>query len=285
MEEINPKRSLDFKLDDKTTTAIATTVYIIDTIGNVLLLHQTKPNTVVPNSYVGIGGKVSVLTYTGESSEKVSSQKVISSLQSGYFCVDEGIRDVACREVKEEIGISLKKERLKEIGNSEVRLLNERINEMWYIRYFIYYIDGSEGEITDCNEGDLEWFPIQRIKQVPMFLHDKIIFKEKDTSCMVQAIYDDINQKYQLRLTKEKEDKKLYVMVPDINTPDTSKGIITAKANGNIPEEYKCLLKYIPEEKIIGYLNELGEGEQIIGEISYQFDDVGEIPSTLAFEK
>ena len=66
MEEINPKRSLDFKLDDKTTTAIATTVYIIDTIGNVLLLHQTKPNTVVPNSYVGIGGKVSVLTYQKE---------------------------------------------------------------------------------------------------------------------------------------------------------------------------------------------------------------------------
>lgn len=28
-----------------------------NTNGNVLLLHQTKPNTVVPYSYVGIGGK------------------------------------------------------------------------------------------------------------------------------------------------------------------------------------------------------------------------------------
>ncbi len=278
MEEINPKRSLDFKLDDKTRTAIATTVYIIDTNGNVLLLHQTKPNTVVPNSYVGIGGKVSISTYTGESEEKVSSQKVISSLQSGKFLVDESIREVACREVKEEIGLSLKKEKLKDIGDSEVRLLNERTNEIWYIRYFIYYIDGSEGEITDCNEGDLKWFPIQRIKQIPMFPHDKIIFKEKDASCTAQAIYDDINKKYQLRITKEKGDKKLYVMVPDINNSNTSKGIITTKARGNIPEEYKCLLKYIPEEKIIGYLNELGEGEHIIGEFFYPFDDVQEIP-------
>ena len=277
MEEINLKESLDFKFDDKTKTAIATTVYIIDTNENVLLLHQTKPHTVVPNSYVGIGGKVSVSTYTGESAEKVSSQKVISSLQSGDFSVDEGIREVACREVKEEIGLSLRKEKLKEIGESEVRLLNEKTNEIWYIRYFIYHIDGSEGEITDCNEGNLEWFPIERIKQIPMLPHDKIIFKEKDASCTAQAIYDDINQKYQLRITKEKGDKKLYVLVPDINNAKTSKGIITAKANGEIPEEYKCLLKYIPEEKIIGYLNELGELEQIIGEFSYPFDDIQEI--------
>lgn len=53
---LDPKQGLNFLIDNDTTVAIATTVYIIKD-GKVLLMNQTKPHTVVDKYYVGIGGK------------------------------------------------------------------------------------------------------------------------------------------------------------------------------------------------------------------------------------
>lgn len=73
---LDPKQEVNFLIDNDTTIAIATTVYIIKD-GKVLLMNQTKPHTVVDKYYVGIGGKTPIRTYLNEDKEKVR-QDVIS---------------------------------------------------------------------------------------------------------------------------------------------------------------------------------------------------------------
>lgn len=55
-ESLDPQQGLNFMIDDNTSIAVATTVYIVKD-GKVLLMKQTKPNSVVGEYYVGIEEK------------------------------------------------------------------------------------------------------------------------------------------------------------------------------------------------------------------------------------
>ena len=135
----NPQQELNFLIDDATTVAIATTVYIIRD-GKVLLMKQTKPHSVVDKYYVGIGGKTPIKTYLSDSKEKVNYDVMVSSMLNETFEIQESIEDLAVREVEEEVGITLDKEELQDIGLTEVRLLNQKSNELWYIKNYILFI-------------------------------------------------------------------------------------------------------------------------------------------------
>ncbi len=263
---LNPQQELDFLIDDNTTIAIATTVYIIKD-GKVLLMKQTKSHSVVGEYYVGIGGKTPIKTYLSDDKEKVQHDTVISSMLSGKFDIQEPVEDLAVREVKEEVGLTLDKEKLRDIGMTEVRLLNQKSNELWYIKNYIYYAEGTEGEITESDEGILEFVSVEEIKSKPMLPHDRIIFGEKNPTIHIQSMNDDIHDIKQLRIHLKKQDQGMYILLPDFQSrPFQIKGIITRETD-EIPEEYKMLIKVLPESKLKEYLKMLGISEQIIGTI------------------
>lgn len=265
--KLNPRQELNLCIDDNTKVAIATTVYIIKD-EKVLLMKQTKPNTVVDKYYVGIGGKTAIRTYLSEDNEKVGNDIMVSSMLSGKLEIQESMEDLAIREVREEVGLRLVKDKLQDIGITEVRLLNQRVNEIWYIKNYIYYADGTEGEITECDEGELEFVPLGEVKTKPMLPHDRIIFGEKNPTSYIQSMNDDIHNLKQLRICQKRQGKGIYILLPNLQLkPCDVKGIITEETS-EIPEEYKILIKSIPEEKLRAYLKSLGILERIVGTIS-----------------
>ena len=225
--DYDPMIPLDFNLTDDTKDAIAVTVYIIKD-GKVLLLNQTKSHTVVPDLLVGIGGKTPVQTYLSTTSEKTNHQVVISSLYTGKLQIPEPLKQVAAREVNEETGLTIDPAKLQDIGSSTVRLRNHKTDELWRIFNYVYNADGTEGQLSECDEGTLEWFPIEQIPELPMHRHDKVIFHEQDPSIYIETIIDDINSEYRLRITKEKNGKILHILLPSFKSaPHTIKGVIT----------------------------------------------------------
>lgn len=263
---LDPKQRLNFLIDDNTIIAIATTVYIIKD-GKVLLMKQTKPNTVVDKYYIGIGGKTPIRTYLNRDREKVRQDVMVSSMLSGKFEIQELMENLAIREVKEEVGLTLSKNKLQDIGITEVRLLNQKLNEIWYIKNYIYYTDGTEGEITECDEGILEFVPIEEVKTKQMLPHDRIIFGEKNPTTYIQSMNDDIHNLKQLRIYQKRQEQRIYILLPDLQLkPYDIKGIITEETE-EIPEEYKMLIKDIPENKLRGYLKMLGISEKVISTI------------------
>ncbi len=263
----DPRQGLNFLIDDHTNVAIATTVYIIKE-GKVLLMKQTKPHTVVDGYYVGIGGKTPIKTNLKQDREKVRQDVMVSSFLSGTFELKETMEDLAVREVKEEVGLTLHKGKLQDIGISEVRLLNQKSNEIWYIKNYIYYIDGSEGEITECDEGTLEFVPIDDIRTKAMLLHDRIIFGERNPSTYIQSMNDEIHHLKQLRICQEKYGKKIYIILPDFESkPDTVIGVVTEESY-EMPSQFKMATKYIPENKLREYLKTLGISEKVVGKIN-----------------
>lgn len=263
---LDPKQRLNFLIDDNTIIAIATTVYIIKD-GKVLLMKQTKPNTVVDKYYIGIGGKTPIRTYLNRDREKVRQDVMVSSMLSGKFEIQELMENLAIREVKEEVGLTLSKNKLQDIGITEVRLLNQKLNEIWYIKNYIYYTDGTEGEITECDEGILEFVPIEEVKTKQMLPHDRIIFGEKNPTTYIQSMNDDIRNLKQLRIYQKRQEQGIYILLPDLQLkPYDIKGIVTEETE-EIPEEYKMLIKHIPKNKLRGYLKMLGISEKVISTI------------------
>lgn len=264
---LDPKQELNLCIDNDTKVAIATTVYIIKD-EKVLLMKQTKPHSVVDKYYVGIGGKTPIRTYLSEDKEKVENDVMVSSMLSGKFEIRESMEDLAIREVSEEVGLRLIKDNLQDIGITEVRLLNQRVNELWYIKNYIYYANGTEGELRECDEGTLEFIPIGEVKTKPMLPHDRIIFGEKNPTSYIQSMNDDIHNLKQLRICQKRQGKGIYILLPDFQSkPYEVKGIITEETS-EIPEQYKMLMKAIPEEKLRAYLKSLGILERIVGTIS-----------------
>lgn len=264
---LDPKQELNFLIDHDTTVAIATTVYIIKE-GKVLLMRQTKPHTVVDQYYVGIGGKTPIRTYLNEDKEKVRHDVLVPSMLNGKFEIQEPIENLAIREVKEEVGLTLSKDKLQDIGITEVRLLNQKSNEIWYIKNYIYYANGTEGEITECDEGILEFVPIEEVKTKPMLPHDRIIFGEKNPTTYIQSMNDDIHNLKQLRIYQKRQEQGIYILLPNLQLkPYDIKGIITRETE-EIPEQYKMLTRNIPESKLREYLKMLGISEQVIGTIN-----------------
>lgn len=167
---------------------------------------------------------------------------------SGKFEIQEPMEDLAVREVREEVGLILSKDKLQDIGITEVRLLNKKTNEIWYIKNYIYYADGTEGEITECDEGILEFVPIEEVKTKQMLPHDRIIFGEKNSTTYIQSMNDDIHNLKQLRIYQQRQEQGIYILLPDFQSkPYDVKGIITEETN-EIPEQYKMLTKDIPEK-------------------------------------
>lgn len=121
-----------------------TTLCYIEKENKYLMLHRIKKeNDINKDKWVGVGGHIE----EGESPEE---------------CI--------FREVKEETGLVL--------TNYRLRGLVTFVLEKWGTEYmFLYTADGFVGEITECNEGKLEWFEKENVYELPIWEGDKIFFR------------------------------------------------------------------------------------------------------------
>ena len=122
-----------------------TTLCYIERGGRVLMLHRVKKNhDLNHDKWIGVGGKFE----DGESPDE---------------CL--------LREVREETGLTLLSWRCRGV----VTFLSDR----WEGEYmYLFTATGWTGELTrDCVEGNLEWVPKERVRDLPIWEGDQIFFR------------------------------------------------------------------------------------------------------------
>ncbi|SFQ02874.1 8-oxo-dGTP diphosphatase [Lachnospiraceae bacterium XBB1006] len=120
--------------------AVLTTLGYVEKDGCYLLIHRTKKkNDINKDKYIGIGGHVE---------ERESPEECM------------------LREAREEAGIELKNLRLRGI----LTFLIDDLYEM----SFLYTADSFEGELIECDEGELVWVKKEEIANLPIWEGDRI---------------------------------------------------------------------------------------------------------------
>ncbi len=120
---------------------INTGLCYIEKDGRYLMLHRVKKeNDLNRDKWVGIGGKFK----EGESPE-----------------------DCNLREVSEETGLTLK--------NQHYRGIVTFVSDKWGTEYMhLFHSDSFEGELKECDEGNLEWVKKSDVYSLPLWEGDKI---------------------------------------------------------------------------------------------------------------
>jgi 8-oxo-dGTP diphosphatase len=121
-----------------------TTLCYIEKEDSYLFLHRvSKKNDINKDKWIGVGGK---------------------------FEDKESPEECLLREVKEETGLTLTSYRLRGV----VTFVSDR----WVTEYmFLYTADGYEGEMIECDEGNLEWVRKQDMNKLNLWEGDKIFFR------------------------------------------------------------------------------------------------------------
>ena len=121
-----------------------TTLCYLEKDGCYLMLHRIKKkNDLNQDKWVGVGGKLEE---------------------------NESPEECLVREVREETGLTLTRWRYCGI----VTFVSDR----WEGEYMhLYTADGFTGQLTDCNEGMLEWVPKERVRLLPQWEGDRIFFR------------------------------------------------------------------------------------------------------------
>lgn len=88
----------------------------------------------------------------------------------GHFEAGESPEECLLREVLEETGLTLTDYRLRGVITF--------LTDVWQPEYmFLYTAQGFAGTMHDCDEGDLEWVPKEKVPQLPIWEGDKIFFR------------------------------------------------------------------------------------------------------------
>ena len=120
------------------------TLCYIEKDGQYLMLHRVKKqNDVNKDKWIGVGGG---------------------------FEEDESPEDCLLREVREETGLTLTRYALRGIVTF--------ICPPWPTeQMFLFTADGFEGCLSSCDEGDLEWVPVERVGELPVWEGDRIFLR------------------------------------------------------------------------------------------------------------
>lgn len=121
-----------------------TTLCYIEKDGCYLMLHRVKKkNDINHDKWIGIGGK---------------------------FEDRESPEDCLLREVKEETGLTLTDWRYCGIVTF---ICDDYETEFMHI----YTCDSFTGKIAECDEGVLQWVPVQQVFDLPIWAGDKIFLR------------------------------------------------------------------------------------------------------------
>lgn len=139
---------------------ILSTLCYIEKDGKYLMLHRTKKrNDINKDKWLGIGGKFE----DGESSEE---------------CIT--------REVKEETGLTL--------NTYKLRCIVTYVSTNWETEYmYVFTSNDFTGELTECNEGDLQWIEKDKVTELNTWEGDKIFvdkIKNNDAFFTIKFNYD-----------------------------------------------------------------------------------------------
>ena len=119
-------------------------IYLENSRGEYLMLHRVKKkNDINHDKWIGVGGGFE----HGESPE-----------------------ECALRETREETGLTLTDCRFRGIVTFDCEG-----QETLYMHLFT--ASGWTGELTDCDEGELEWVPKEKVCDLPIWEGDKIFFR------------------------------------------------------------------------------------------------------------
>ena len=121
-----------------------TTLCYIEKDGKYLMLHRTKKeNDLNHDKWVGIGGK---------------------------FEENESPEECLLRETIEETGLRL--------TSYKYRGIVTFVSDRWEGEYMhLFTADGFEGDISQCDEGDLEWVDKDDVSGLPLWEGDRIFFR------------------------------------------------------------------------------------------------------------
>ena len=118
-----------------------TTLCYVTRGDQVLMLHRVKKkNDINHDKWIGIGGK---------------------------FLPEESPDECVLREAWEETGLTLTSWRCRGV----VTFLNTGCNGEYM---YLFTADGFEGDMHECNEGDLEWVSREFLYSLPMWEGDRI---------------------------------------------------------------------------------------------------------------
>ena len=121
-----------------------TTLCYITRGDEVLMLHRVKKeNDINKDKWIGIGGK---------------------------FLPEESPDDCLLREAKEETGLTLTSWRCRGI----VTFLNDCCEGEYM---YLFTADGFEGELTECDEGELKWVKRSFLDTLPQWEGDKLFLR------------------------------------------------------------------------------------------------------------
>lgn len=125
-----------------------TTLCYIEKDEKYLMMHRVKKeNDINKDKWVGVGG---------------------------HFEEDETPEECLLREVLEETNLRLKKYKLRGIITF--------ISDQWETEYmFLYTATDFDGEIGECDEGNLEWVKKEEVFNLPIWEGDKIFFEMLNT--------------------------------------------------------------------------------------------------------
>lgn len=120
---------------------VNSTLCYIEHGGKYLMLHRVKKeNDANKDKWIGIGGK---------------------------FEDRESPEDCILRETKEETGLTL--------TSYKYRGIVTFVSDRWETEYMhLFTADGFEGELIECDEGELEWISREKLDSIPKWEGDKI---------------------------------------------------------------------------------------------------------------
>lgn len=148
-------------------TLVNTTLCYIEKDGCYLMLHRTKKeHDYNKDKWIGIGGKFE----NGESPE-----------------------DCVRREIREETGLELAPAELEYCGI--VTFVDTSSAEPYTEFMHIFRARKFSGALkTDCDEGELEWVPIAKLKELPHWQADEIFYDflaENHPFYSLKAVYNN----------------------------------------------------------------------------------------------